>query len=196
MSRRRSLILPFVALVAAVALFTGACSSDKKADDTKKSTTTEKTSKQDPASTTTISDQEFSAQIETANKALDAAGEDPCKVLSSITSTLGRGGEPTNAKQREEFARLIIRGYRVIAATAPKDLASDAATLDAGLDKLEKEGTQTNWSEDFLKEPKSIDEKTQKAMTSLMSSIQKSCTPATGSLPSGATPSTAGAPTP
>ena len=107
MSVRRSFLLPFAVLLALVALVAGACSSDDSSDeDAKKTTTTAAESDTDSTDTDStdttepMSDDDFSAAIETAKSALDDAGGDPCKLMDTFQSLGSTMGNPTNTEQR------------------------------------------------------------------------------------------------
>ena len=178
MPSRRTLALPLVALLTAFTLFAGACSSDDKADDTKKSTTTEKDGKSsDSETTTTMSDADFSAGIKKIQTGLKDAGDDPCKVIEAFQSVGSAMGAPSNTDQRRQVTELAVEFYNKVADVAPKDLATQAETLRKVADKIEQEGKEANWSEEFMKSPKSIenDKAFEEASMTIMTSISQSC---------------------
>lgn len=197
MPSRRTLALPLVALLTAFTLFAGACSSDDKADDTKKTTTTEKNGKSsDSETTTTMSDADFSAGIKKIQTGLDDAGDDPCKVIQAFQSVGSAMGAPSNTAQRRQVTELAVVFYKKVADVAPKDLSSEADTLRKTAGKIEQEGKDANWSEEFMKSPKSIenDKAFEEASMKIMTSISQSCGgPGGTGEPSGA-PSTTAAP--
>jgi hypothetical protein len=162
MSRRRTVLLPFIALMAVIALVAGACGGDDKADDDKKksTTTTEKSTETtdagDDATTTTVSDADFEASVTKAKDALDEAGTDPCKVMETF-ETLGMSvGNPSNTEQRKQATALAVAFYLALADAAPDDLKAEADQVRATVEEIEKEGEESNYSEEFLNEPEAI----------------------------------------
>jgi hypothetical protein len=164
MSRRRTILLPFIALVAVIALVTGACGGDDSAgDDSEKTTTTaeESTTTADDGSgedapTTTVSDADFEASVTEAKEALAAAGDDPCKVMETFESLGMSIGNPTNRDQRKQATELAVAFYVALADAAPADLAEQADQIRATVEKIEQEGEETDYSEEFLNEPEAI----------------------------------------
>ncbi|MBS1837842.1 MAG: hypothetical protein JST64_09115 [Actinobacteria bacterium] len=87
---------------------------------------------------------------------------------------------------------LQISFLRAIADAAPSDLSKEAATLRDAADKVQKEGEQTNWSEDFMKGPKSLEKNTaySTASSKLVTAIGKQCVPSAGGAPTDSAPAT------
>ena len=133
MPSRRTLALPLVALLTVFTLFAGACSSDDKADDSKKTTTTEKSGKDgkdsESKTTSTMSNGDFTAGIKKIQADLDAAGDDPCKVIAAFQSVGSAMGAPSNTDQRRQVTELAVVFYNKVADVAPKELAAEAAVL-------------------------------------------------------------------
>lgn len=184
MSPRRTLVLPVVALVAAVTLLAGACGSDDNSAD-KKTTTTEKSSAGRngyDGPTTTISAAEFSAGIKKGQDEIAAAGNDPCKVMEAFQTVSMSMGAPTTKDQRKQAALLALQFYRAIADAAPAELSSEAGVLRKTADKIEAEGEKENWSEEFMKSPKAITDNKdfETASTKLMTTLGAKCSPSSG----------------
>lgn len=205
MPSRRTLVLPLVAVLAALTLLAGACGGSDKADDTKKTTTTEKNGAPSTAPPSTMDDGAFSAGISKAEAAMTDAGKDPCKVMSAFQGMVTTVAAPANAAQRKQAGLLQIKFLRAIADTAPSNLSKEAATLREAADKVQKEGEETNWSEDFMKSPKSLkgSKDYEKASTALVTAMSEKCQPATGGAPQTAptdgastVPTTINSPTP
>ena len=99
-----------VAVVATLALFAGACSSD---DDSKSETTT--TVKGDKTTETTakpLSDEAYSAKVAEISTAIKGAGTDLC-ALSTVTTE--GPPEPANPKQTEEAVGLYVELLNAVA---------------------------------------------------------------------------------
>lgn len=193
---RRSIALPLVALLAALTLLAGACGGDSKAEDSKKTTTTEKTGGKSKGSetTTTMSNKDFEAGLSKAQASIKDAGNDPCKLMEAFQSIGMSMGTPSNTDQRKGATLLALSFYRSIADAAPQELAAEAAVIRKTADKIEQEGKDSNWSEEFMKSPKSIegDKSFETASTKLMTDISTKCGPKTGSdTPTGAPSTTA-----
>jgi hypothetical protein len=162
MSRRRTILLPFIALLAMFALVAGACGGgDDKADDSDKKETTTTTEKADgddgdDQTTTTVSDADFESSVQEAKDALEDAGTDPCKVMETF-ETLGMSiGNPSNTEQRKQATELAVAFYLALADAAPSDLSAEADQVRSTVEKIQQEGEESNYSEEFLNEPQAI----------------------------------------
>lgn len=187
MSRRRNILLPFVALLAAFAFVAGACGGDDdKADDDKKTTTTEKKSDSDSDegdTSTTVSDADFEKAVAQAKDALADAADDPCKVMQTFETSGMEIGNPSNTEQRKQATELAVAFYLALADAAPDDLSAEADQIRETVKKIEKEGEESNWSEEFLNEPEAIkgDASFNEASGKIMTAFTTQCsdTPAT-----------------
>lgn len=187
MSVRRSFLLPFVALLALVALVAGACSSDDSSDGDKKETTTtakasdsESDSGSDSTETTeAMSDDDFSAAIETAMTALDDANGDPCKLMDTFQSLGSTMGNPTNTEQRKQTTELALAFYTALADAAPDELSAEAEQVRTSVKAIEKEGEETNWSEEFMTEPEAVknDSTFTESTTAILTKFTEQCSP-------------------
>ncbi len=183
MSVRRSFLLPFVALLALVALVAGACSSDDSSDgdkDKKETTTTAKKSDSDSDTTETteaMSDDDFSAAVESAKKSLDEADGDPCKLMDTFQSLGSTMGNPANTDQRKQTTELALAFYTALADAAPDELKSDADKVRTSVEAIEKEGEETNWSEEFMAEPEAVknDPSFTESTTAILTKFTEQC---------------------
>ncbi|UDY34753.1 hypothetical protein [Dermatobacter hominis] len=192
MSRRRTLFLPLIALMAVFALVAGACGGDDKADDEagskkKTTTTTEKatdTTEEGDVTTTTVSDADFETAVDEAKTQLAEAGDDPCKVIEQFR-TLGTSiANPSNAAQREQATGLAVAFYLALADAAPAELSAEADQIRATVEKIEDEGKEKGYTEEFLSKPESVDEAFNDNTNKILTAFTTQC----GSTPSTAAP--------
>jgi hypothetical protein len=186
MSRRRLLILPLVALLSALALVVGACGDDDASDEKKPTTTAEKddASSEDDSdmTTSTMSPEEFDAAIAATRATLDAAGDDPCKVMEAF-ATMGQSiGAPTTTEQRKQTTEVALAFYRALADAAPESMSAEAETIRTTVDEIAAEGEEKDYSEEFLTEPDAIKNDTgfSEATGKIMTSIGAGCAPEAG----------------
>ncbi len=186
MSVRRTVLIPFLALLAALTLVAGACSSGDKSDEGSiKTATTEKAEGDDTGSTDTTeatkSDEEFSAAIDDARQQIKDAEGDPCKVIETFQSLGSSLGTPTSADQRKQTTELAIDFYTALADAAPEDLSAEADQVRSTVKEIQKEGEESNWSEEFMTEPKAVkdNEAFTEATTKLLTTLSSGCTTTT-----------------
>ncbi len=133
MKTKRSICLAVV--VATFALLAGACGSDgdsgaKKSD---KSTTSTTEAKKDggesetEATTTTVSDEDFTAQIEQVNSAISEAGTEPCKLMNALSSA---PPTPANSDQSKKLAETYSTLLRAVANALPESSAANVKALN------------------------------------------------------------------
>lgn len=183
MTRRRHFALPIVALIATATLFAGACSSDSKADKKETTTTTKSKSDSGDSTSTTVSAEDFDKTIAAANKALKDANGDPCKVISAITAMGSAMSDAKTTDQRKQATGVAVAAIHALADAAPANLKTEADQLNQAADAIAKEGKETNYSDDFMKEPKAISAESgyNDAMTAISSDFMTKCGGATGS---------------
>jgi hypothetical protein len=134
-----------VAVVATLALFAGACSSD---EDSKSETTT--TVKEDKTTETTakpLSDEAYSAKVAEISTAIKGAGTDLC-ALSTVTTE--GPPEPANPKQTEEAVGLYVELLNAVASAFPADSAASSESLRIAANTLQAEAKAAGYPPDFL----------------------------------------------
>ena len=180
--RRRPILLPFIALLAVVAFVAGSCSSDDSADkDSDKTTTTKKSDDDSEAGSSTVAPADFDAALSQAQKALEGAKDDPCKIMEAATtmSTAVVTKFARTPEQREQAARIALDAIRAMADSASPELSAEADKLRDAADAIEKEGEQANWSEEFMQQPKAIkdNEAYTEASSKITGELTQKCTP-------------------
>lgn len=178
--RRRPILLPFIALLAVVAFVAGSCSSDDSADkDSDKTTTTKKSDDDSEAGSSTVAPADFDAALSQAQKALEGAKDDPCKIMEAATTMSTTMSGATTPEQREQAARIALDAIRAMADSASPELSAEADKLRDAADAIEKEGEQANWSEEFMQQPKAIkdNEAYTEASSKITGELTQKCTP-------------------
>lgn len=182
----------------AVLLLVGACSgSDDAKDDEKKDDTSQETTTTAPEATE-LSDEEFSAGLGEFAAAMEAAGDDICKMGEA--QALVPQAPPANEAQMKETITVytdMLRSY----ATAVADDAETAATLNSTADELDKAAEEAGYPKDFLTPANPEDAPAiltspeyQKASEAMAARFSAEC-PQAGASDPAADPSTSEAPT-
>jgi hypothetical protein len=126
-----------VLLIAALALFAGACGSDSdESSDTtekKETTTTEAESEEggdeaDEETTATVSDEEFEATITAFTDSITAANGDPCVIFAAVSATT-EFPDPANPAQVEVALTVYDVMFGAIADSAPPEFAAQAEVI-------------------------------------------------------------------
>lgn len=193
MNAKRGISL--LVLVASIALFAGACSSDsepesKKADKSSTSTTEKKGDESSSTSeqpTTSLGDEAFTTAINKVNSEIEAAGTDPCDLLTALSSEPPAPGNPTQAKQLvETYSNLLKVIGGAVTATSP----DSAKVLEEASAQIHTLGETKKFAADLFESKEFSEimnsEKVSGALAKFTELTQK-CAPATteGSTPQG-----------
>ena len=141
-----------VASMATLALLAGACSGgdDEKADEKKETTTTAEATTT-TASTTTLaplSDEEFTAKVDTLLSEVEAAGTDLCALFDAVSRT-APAAPAANATQVRAMVDAQVATLRAIGATEPVD-AENQAILNKVADDLVAAAEADGYSTEFM----------------------------------------------
>ncbi len=141
MNTRRAIT---AALLATLALVAGACggSDEKSGDDT---TTTAGDAAQE--TTTTLADDEYLAQLDVVNTAIDAAGTDVC-ALTEATAQMPY--EPSSSAQVEATIATAVKLYNAIAGAFPAESAASAEAWRSAATSLQAAAEEADYSKDFF----------------------------------------------
>ncbi|HTO00439.1 MAG TPA: hypothetical protein VL068_07170 [Microthrixaceae bacterium] len=157
MNKTRGISL--LVIVASLALFAGACSSDGDAESKKsnKTTTTEaktKDGKDDKSpdsspesSLPKLSNEEFSKQLAIVNKGVTDAGTNPCELVAALNTTPPL---PTNPTQAEELLGTYTLLLQSVAKALPASSTANVKALNEGADELAKVGKAQEFSPDLF----------------------------------------------
>ena len=140
-----------VASVATLALLVGACSGgdDENADEKKETTTTEASTTTE--STTTLaplSDEEFTAKVDTLLAEVEAAGTDLCALFAAVSRTQP-AAPAANETQVRAMVDAQVATLRAIGATEPVD-AENQAILNKVADDLVAAAEADEYSTEFM----------------------------------------------
>lgn len=134
-----------VAVVATLAMFAGACSSDE--DSKSETTTTVKGDKTTETTAKPLSDEAYSAKVAEISTAIKGAGTDLC-ALSTVTTE--GPPEPANPKQTEEAVGLYVELLNAVASAFPADSAASSESLRIAANTLQAEAKAAGYPPDFL----------------------------------------------
>lgn len=175
-------------LLAAVALFAGACGSDSdESSDTtvkKTTTTTEATSDDDADSDSgdEVSDEEFEAAITEFTDAIEAADGDACLVFAAVGSQTDFP-DPANPAQVEVALRVYSVMFPAIAASAPPEFAAQAEVITAAGEQLEADGAANDYEPEWFLDAVGTaftDGEVATALDTYFEQTQAACAPAGG----------------
>jgi len=145
-------------LLAAVALFAGACGSDSdESSDTtakKTTTTTEAAAGDDETDTETtneVSDEEFEAAITEFTDAVEAADGDACLVFAAVGSQTDFP-DPANPAQVEVALRVYDVMFGAITASAPPEFATQAQVITDAGEQLQADGAANDYEPEWFLE--------------------------------------------
>ena len=160
--------------VAAVLLFTGACSSgsdDEAKDDKKKDDTSEQADTTEETETTEMSDEEFIGEIDTLTAALDDAGTDLCKIIE-VSREAGPAASASTPAQVESLVTAQVSLLRALASVEPVD-ETNAAVLNEFADKMLASGEAAGFSVEYLESDEYLDLSADPAVAPAISAYQE-----------------------
>lgn len=114
------------------------------------------------------------------------------RALSGVTKISVPMSDAKTTEQRKQATEIAVSAIKALADAAPANLKAEADKLSQAADAIAKEGKETNYSDDFMKEPKAISAESgyNDAMTAISSDFMTKCGGATGSGSGGSAPST------
>lgn len=137
-------------MIASLALFASACSSDSDSSSAKKTTTTAKgdSSKGDTSTTAApLSDADYTAKVAEISAAITGAGTDLC-ALSSVT-TQGPP-EPTTTAQVKSAVGLYALLLNSVASSFPAESAAKGEALKTAATTLQSDAEAAGYPVDFF----------------------------------------------
>jgi hypothetical protein len=172
MPRLRTTVLPLLAVLTALTLTAGACSSDdsssKKTTTTEASKKTTTTAKEGSSTSTTLSAKEFDAQMSKVESQLDKLSGDVCGPVEVIGS-LSTVPTPSDPAQAKRFVAAYASLLEQVAASLPADKATQAAAIRKAAKDVQAEGAAAKYSDSFMSGPKAF---TTKEFTAAMQDYQ------------------------
>ena len=136
-----------VAVVATLALFAGACSSDE--DSKSETTTTVKGDKTTETTAKPMSNEEFSAKVAETSAEITAAGTDLCAVSSAVMELGGDLAPPATTEQSKDVVSLYVVLLNSLAGLPAASPASSEALRNAAT-ALPAEAEAAGYSPEFL----------------------------------------------
>lgn len=190
---------PLALLLAAAVLVSGACSGDDADGDDAKATTTKAEvttttaapattvttlpvgTEPEPTSTTAPDSNRFTSKLAEASAAIDAAGDDFCKV-GAATRNFNAAGQPATVEDLMAFLAFYTKVLNKVADTVPADSGIDPDVLRNTATALNAEAQAKGYPVNLFTGTIDTftDETTLGAMRSLTSYLQSNCPPAGG----------------
>ena len=164
------------ALVGVAACSNGKATVSSTAKSTRPNPADESTTSASGGSPTTIPKVAFDDGVAQVEAALDAAGDDPCKLLALLTESAAIQ-DPLTPEQAKVAVGVFVDVLTAIADAAPSKLSAEAQSIRTGVSQVQDEAEAAGYDPQALKDGLSAfdDPKFIAAMTAYNNSVSEQC---------------------